>query len=53
MDGPGQPGASDGSDGAGPEGAAEGEPAGAGARSSGAGDADSPDEAVEGEFKEV
>jgi molecular chaperone DnaK len=39
---------------AGAEGAGEAaEPAGAGARSGGSGDADSPDEAVEGEFKEV
>ncbi|MEO5703655.1 MAG: molecular chaperone DnaK [Candidatus Limnocylindrales bacterium] len=53
MDGPGMPG-SDGTDGpAGAEGAggSEGEPAAAGARSGG--DAGSPDETVEGEFKEV
>jgi len=56
MDGPGQPGASDGSGGAGEaaegaaEDAAEGEPAGAGARSGGS---EGADDAVEGEFKEV
>jgi molecular chaperone DnaK len=55
MDGPGQPGGADESDGTGAEGAAEGaaegEPAGAGARS---GSSEAPaDDAVEGEFKEV
>jgi molecular chaperone DnaK len=49
MDGPGQPGAGDESDGTGAEGAAEGEPAGA--RSGGT--EGSADDAVEGEFKEV
>jgi len=48
MDGPGQPG-SDGSDGTG-AGSADGEPAGAGARSGGG---EGADDAVEGEFKEV
>jgi molecular chaperone DnaK len=57
MDGPGQPGP-DGSDGTGGEGggeaAAEGEPAGAGARSGSSGSPDSAsDDAVEGEYKEV
>jgi hypothetical protein len=53
MDGPGQPGGSDESDGAGPEeGAADGEPAGAGARSGGS-DSGTSDDTVEGEFKEV
>ena len=51
MDGPGQPGESDGTDGAGADGAAEGEPAGAGARSGGS--EGTADDAVEGEFKEV
>jgi molecular chaperone DnaK len=51
MDGPGQPGAADESDGTGAEGAAEGEPAGAGARSGSS--EGSTDDAVEGEFKEV
>jgi molecular chaperone DnaK len=56
MEGPGMPGSEDGAgladsaDGTGPEGASEGEPAGAGARSGGA---DAADDAVEGEFKEV
>jgi molecular chaperone DnaK len=60
MDGPGQPGSSDGTGGtdgtdgtgganAGEE-SGEGEPAGAGARSGGS---DAADDAVEGEFKEV
>jgi molecular chaperone DnaK len=53
MDGPGQPGSSDESDGTGAEeGATEGEPAGAGARSGGS-DSGSADDTVEGEFKEV
>jgi molecular chaperone DnaK len=52
MEGPGQPGPSDERDGAGPEGTAEGEPAGAGARSGGTQGSDA-DDAVEGEFKEV
>jgi molecular chaperone DnaK len=52
MDGPGQPGPSDEGDGtgAGQKGEGEGEPAGA---RTGGGDAGSPDETVEGEFKEV
>jgi molecular chaperone DnaK len=52
MDGPGQPGPSDGSDGTGGEqaGGTEGEGEPAGARSGGSGPAD---DAVEGEFKEV
>ena len=53
MDGPGQPGSPDESDGTGAEeGATEGEPAGAGARSGGS-DSGSADDTVEGEFKEV
>jgi len=52
MDGPGQPGGADEGDGTGAEGAAEGEPAGAGARS-GSTEAPAADDAVEGEFKEV
>jgi molecular chaperone DnaK len=51
MDGPGQPGPSDETDGTGGGEAAEGEPAGAGTRSGGP-DAGA-DDAVEGEFKEV
>jgi molecular chaperone DnaK len=50
MDGPGQPGPSDESDGTGEAGAAESEPAGAGTRSGGS---EGADDAVEGEFKEV
>jgi molecular chaperone DnaK len=54
MDGPGMPGP-DGTDGSGgaPGGDAEGEPAGAGARSGTGSDGTSTDDAVEGEFKEV
>jgi molecular chaperone DnaK len=56
MDGPGQPGSSDGTDGSGADqagaGDATGEPAGAGARSGAGSDATS-DDAVEGEYKEV